>query len=105
MKACFRDLTNILQKCRSGLRSSLIQRTEDGMSAMDTTTNGGGDVATWPQLAEGLYGFLTGRGATIEYAFDRMEILVPRDTGADAPQARWGVSGTRRIRTSETGQA
>ena len=38
------------------------------------------ETTTWPQLAEGLYGFLTGRGATLEYAFDKMEIWVPRDT-------------------------
>jgi len=59
------------------------------------------DVTTWPDLAEGLYGFLTGRGATIEYTFDKMTVLVPRDTGAEAPQARWLVDGTVRIRTSE----
>lgn len=57
--------------------------------------------ATWPQLAEGLYSFLTGRGATIEYSFDNMEIMVPRDTSEDAPRARWNVNGTLRIRTSE----
>jgi hypothetical protein len=58
-------------------------------------------VTTWPDLAEGLYSFLTGRGATIEYTFERMTLLVPRDTGEDAPQARWLVDGTVRIRTSE----
>ena len=61
------------------------------------------DVTTWPHLAEGLYSFLTGRGATIEYAFEDMEVMVPRDTGADAPSARWRVNGTLRIRTSEPG--
>jgi hypothetical protein len=59
------------------------------------------DVTTWPELAEGLYSFLTGRGATIEYSFERMTVLVPRDTGDDAPQARWLVDGTVRIRTAE----
>jgi len=60
-----------------------------------------GEITTWPDMAEGLYSFLTGRGATIEYAFDRMTVMVPRDTGAEAPQARWLVDGTVRIRTSE----
>ena len=59
-------------------------------------------VTTWPQLAEGLYSFLTDRGATIEYAFDNMEVHVPRDTSEDAPRARWHVNGTMRIRTYET---
>jgi hypothetical protein len=39
-------------------------------------------VTTWPELAEGLYAFLTGRGATIEYSFNHMTVMVPRDTGA-----------------------
>jgi hypothetical protein len=59
-------------------------------------------VTTWPDLAEGLYSFLTGRGATIEYSFDRMTLMVPRDTGENAPQARWLVNGTVRIRTTES---
>ncbi len=61
------------------------------------------DVTTWPQLAEGLYSFLTGRGAMIEYAFDNMEVMVPRDTGPEAPGAKWRINGTLRIRTSEPG--
>lgn len=59
------------------------------------------ETNTWPQLAEGLYGFLTGRGATVEYAFDKVEVWVPRDTTPDAPQASWQVNGTLRIRTIE----
>jgi len=61
------------------------------------------EKTTWPQLAEGLYSFLTGRGATIEYGFDNMEVLVPQDTSKDAPQAHWRLNGTLRIRTSEAG--
>ena len=59
------------------------------------------ETATWPQLAEGLYGFLTGRGATIEYSFDNMEVHVPRDTAENSPRARWNVNGTLRIRTTD----
>ena len=62
------------------------------------------DTNTWPQLAEGLYGFLTGRGATIEYSFDNMDIMIPRDTQDSSPRARWNLNGTLRIRTQE-GQA
>ncbi len=59
------------------------------------------EKTTWPELAEGLYGFLTGRGATIEYEFNNMEVMVPRDTGTDAPQAKWKLNGALRVRTFE----
>ena len=59
------------------------------------------DVTTWPHLAEGLYSFLTGRGATIEYQFDNVEVFVPRDTGPSAPSALWKLNGTVRLRTYE----
>jgi hypothetical protein len=59
---------------------------------------------TWPELAEGLYSFLTGRGAVIEYQAENLEIMVPREVGEDAPQARWKVNGTIRIRTEERGR-
>lgn len=58
-------------------------------------------TTTWPELAEGLYGFLTGRGATIEYSFDNMEIEVPSSTRADAPSAKWRLNGALRVRTHE----
>jgi hypothetical protein len=60
-------------------------------------------AATWPQLAEGLYAFLTERQATIEYQFDNMSVQIPRDAGDEVPQARWKLDGTLRIRTSESG--
>ena len=63
------------------------------------------EKATWPEVAEGLYSFLTGRGATIEYSFENMEIRVPRDTAEDSPRARWNLNGTLRIRTSEEKRA
>ena len=60
------------------------------------------EVTTWPHLAEGLYSFLTGRGANIEYQFDNMDVSVPRDTGPNAPSALWKLNGTVRVRTYET---
>lgn len=60
------------------------------------------EVTTWPHLAEGLYSFLTGRGATIEYQFDNMEVSVPRDTSPNAPSALWKLNGTVRVRTYES---
>lgn len=55
---------------------------------------------TWPQLAEELFAFLTGRGATIEYHFDNMDVYVPDSTHPEAPQAKWRLNGALRIRTS-----
>ncbi len=60
------------------------------------------DTTTWPELAEGLYGFLTGRGATIEYHFDNMEISVPSSAKADASYAQWKLNGALKVRTTET---
>ena len=62
------------------------------------------EVATWPEFAEGLYGFLTGRGATIEYGLEELEILVPRHAADTSPRAKWQLNGTIRIRTSEKGK-
>ncbi len=64
----------------------------------DTTTR---ETQTWPELAEGLYGFLTGRGATIEYHFEDLEIGVPSSTRDSAVQAKWKLNGALKIKTSE----
>ena len=58
-------------------------------------------TTTWPELAEGLYSFLTGRGATIEYSFDNLQVWVPSSTSHEASSAQWKLNGTLRIRTSE----
>lgn len=60
-------------------------------------------TTTWPDLAEGLYERLTGRGTTISYRFDDLVVEVPGATGADAPRAAWRLHGTLHIRASETG--
>ena len=69
-----------------------------------TTTEIQPETTTWPEFAESLYAFLTGRGATIEYDFDQLEILVPRHAADNSPRAKWQLNGTIRIRTSEKGQ-
>jgi hypothetical protein len=66
-----------------------------------TTTETQPEPTTWPEFAEGLYGFLTGRGATIEYDLDQLEILVPRHAADSSPRAKWQLNGKIRIRTSE----
>jgi hypothetical protein len=52
-------------------------------------------------LAESLYSFLTGRGASIEYRFDDMIIGIPSSARPDAPQAMWRLNGGLTIRTTE----
>lgn len=65
---------------------------------MSTTTR---NETTWPDLAEGLYERLSGRGSQISYRFDDLEIEVPRDTSEGAPRAAWRLHGTLHITTSE----
>jgi hypothetical protein len=60
---------------------------------------------TWPDLAANLYDKLTGRGAEITYQFENMEIFVPSHVAESAPQARWKLNGTLRIRTRDGGSA
>lgn len=59
---------------------------------------------TWPDLAEGLYERLTGRGTAITYRFDQMDIEVPGSTGSDVSRAHWTLSGALTITTAESGQ-
>ncbi len=68
---------------------------------MNSSTDARTETTTWPELAEGLYRFLTGRGATIEYRFDEMTIGVPSAARPDAPQATWRLNGGLIIRTTE----
>ena len=60
--------------------------------------------ATWPDLAEGLYSRLTGRGAEIAYRFDELVVEVPRDTEPGSPRVTWKLNGTLRVTTSEPGR-
>ena len=59
------------------------------------------EKTTWPDLAEGLYELLTGRGTTISYEFVDLIVEVPGSTGADSPRATWRLHGTVNIGTSE----
>jgi hypothetical protein len=59
------------------------------------------ETTTWPDLAIGLYERLTGRGATITYEFEDMEVDVPSKAGDDPEHAHWRVDGTLRITTEE----
>ena len=59
------------------------------------------ELGPWVQLAESLYEFLNRRNTTIEYNFDHMEVMVPKTTGEEAPQAKWELNGILRLRTWE----
>lgn len=48
-----------------------------------------------------LWSYLTGKGATVEYAFDNMSVEVPKTTGPDSARATWKVHGVVRVRTSD----
>lgn len=76
------------------------------MSVKDTPSGepAVGATRTWPELAEGLYERLTGRGTEISYEFDDMEVDVPSHAGEGADHAHWKLNGTLRIRTREEGR-
>ena len=63
-----------------------------------------GNQATWPDLVEGLYSRLTGRGAEIAYEFDEVVVEVPGDTQPGSPRGTWELNGTLRVTTSEPGR-
>jgi hypothetical protein len=66
-----------------------------------TKTEELGETTSWPELGIALYEGLTGRGATIEYTFENLEVAVPSKTGEDAEHAFWQVDGTVSITTHE----
>lgn len=59
------------------------------------------ETTTWPELAVGIYDRLTGRGASITYEFDDLEVRVPNRTGEDAEHAHWRIDGTLTVTTRE----
>ena len=58
-------------------------------------------VTTWTDLGAGMWSYLTGRDAAINYQFVDMEVGVPRQTGDASPAATWRLNGTLRITTSD----
>jgi hypothetical protein len=59
----------------------------------------------WPDLAAALLDKLTGSNPEITFDFDNLELLVPDSKAPEAPQGRWKLNGTIRIRTrSNDGQ-
>lgn len=70
--------------------------TEDTQTADERT-----ETTTWPELGIALYEQLTGRGATIEYNFEKLQVAVPSKAGEDAEHAHWELDGTVSITTHE----
>lgn len=58
-------------------------------------------IGDWSDLGREMWSYLTGRQATVSYAFDDMVIEVPRDIGPHAPRATWRINGTIRVTTSD----
>ena len=56
--------------------------------------------AAWPQTVQQLYAALAASNAGIEFTFEHLEIVLPRDDPPGAPPVRWLLNGTLRLRTS-----
>jgi hypothetical protein len=56
-------------------------------------------------IAREMWSYLTGKGATVEYNFENMQVEVPKTTGADSPRAIWKLDGTLRIKTTDKDSA
>jgi hypothetical protein len=57
------------------------------------------------EIAQELWSYLTGKGATIEYTFEDMLVEVPKTTGPDAQRATWKLNGILRIKTTDKDSA
>ena len=56
-------------------------------------------------IGKEMWSYLTGKGATVEYNFDDMQVEVPKTTGPDSPRALWKLNGTLRIKTTDRDNA
>lgn len=72
------------------------------MTTANSTTTGTTDIV---EFGREMWTYLTGKGASIEYAFENMRIEVPKTTGPDPERAIWKLDGTVRIRTSDRDSA
>ena len=70
-------------------------------STNKSNTNSLDEMLPWAQMAESLYDFLNRRKTTIEYAFEDLEIAVPKNTGDKPERALWKLNGAGRLRTWE----
>lgn len=66
-----------------------------------TVTNAQQGTTDITEFGRELWDYLTGKGAVIEYTFDKMHVEVPKTTGPESPRATWKLDGTLRIKTSD----
>ncbi|MFB6236181.1 MAG: hypothetical protein ABEH81_15650 [Halopenitus sp.] len=59
------------------------------------------ETETWPELAIGMYDRLTGRGATITYEFEDLQVDVPSRVGEDTKHAEWHLDGKLSVTTTD----
>lgn len=59
------------------------------------------ETETWPELVIGMYDRLTGRGATITYEFEDLQVDVPSRIGEDTKHAEWHLDGTLSVTTTD----
>jgi hypothetical protein len=71
----------------------------DGCETIVTNAQHGTTDIT--EFGRELWDYLTGKGAVIEYTFDKMHVEVPKTTGPESPRATWKLDGTLRIKTSD----
>lgn len=67
----------------------------------DATMTAADEHISWTDLGQEMWSYLTGRDAAINYELIDMNVYIPRDTGPNAPSARWRLDGTLRITTAE----
>ena len=67
----------------------------------DATMTDADEHISWTDLGQEMWSYLTGRDAAINYELIDMNVDIPRDTGPNAPSARWRLDGTLRITTAE----
>ncbi len=76
--------------------------TTQGEFMTSATEQGTTDIT---DIAKEMWSYLTGKGATVEYHFDKMYVEVPKTTGPDSPRAIWKLDGTLRIKTTDKDDA
>jgi hypothetical protein len=75
-----------------------IQAPDGKRDDRDQRSAGNHDIT---EFGRELWDYLTGKGAVIEYTFDKMHVEVPKTTGPESPRATWKLDGTLRIKTSD----
>ena len=57
------------------------------------------DTQNWPDLAAAILDKMTGSNPEISFDFENLELMVPNNDAPEAPQGKWRLNGSIRIRT------